>query len=41
MSARKVLPTSDYEGFHVVKLKDAVACGEVRVVAIDVLNITK
>ena len=27
VSARKVLPTSDYEGFHVVKLKDAVARG--------------
>ena len=41
MSARKVLPTLDYKGFHLVKLKDAVACGEVRVVAIDFLLLSK
>ena len=33
VSARKVLPTFDYEGLHVVKLNYAVACGEVRVVS--------
>ena len=41
MSARKVLPTSDYEGLHVVKLSYAVACGETRLVAIDILLISK
>ena len=31
----------EYEGFHVAKLNGAVACGEVHVVAIDFLLISK
>ena len=41
VSARKVAPTSDYEGLHVVKWSYAVARGEVRVAAIDFLLISK